>query len=156
MMHWNAQLFVLFVLTDFAVNVAWPGSGHFQFDLSVIDQQFVTDFRGLDNLWVWQQHTLVGSQGLIQIKSKGLSRLEHFSFWVGELADTKLGPLQISENGNGMLVLGFDLTDNIQEFLLLCMLSVRKVQTKDVCSIQKELFDHFKGAGSWATGKEKT
>ena len=90
----------------------------------------MADLGRFYNLWMRQQDALVRTRRLIQIKSKGLTSLQHLTIGVGKGPDTELGTLQIAQNGDGMLVLGLDLANDVQEFLLLGVLAVGEVETE--------------------------
>ena len=55
----------------------------------------------------------------------------------------QLGALQVPQNGNRMRVLFFHLANGHEQFLLLLLRTVGKVETKDVGARQKELLNHF-------------
>lgn len=65
-----------------------------------------------------------------------------------ERTHTQLGSLQVSENGNRVTVLFLHLADDVEQFLLLLLRSVAEVETKDVGTRQKQLFNHFLGTRS--------
>ena len=135
-----------------AVQVSRTGGNHRHLDLAIIDEEVVANLTRLDDFGMGQQDALVGAGSFVQIEPKGLTFLQHLSVGVGEGSDAELGTLQISQDGNGVVVLFLDLTDDVEQFLLLVVLAVGEVETENVGASEEELLDHLERRRGGAEG----
>ena len=115
-----------------AVQISRTGCNHLHLDLAIIDEEDVTNLTRLDDFGMGQQNALVGAGSFVQIEPKDLTGLQPLSVGVGEGSDAELGTLQIAQDGNGMVILGLDLTDDVEQLLLLCVFAMGEVETENV------------------------
>lgn len=72
---------------DIALEVVGALGNDAKFDLAVVNEQKVTDFGGLDDLWVGQLTAVLVALGFVRIETEQLILIEVFSIGVGEFTD---------------------------------------------------------------------
>ena len=74
----------------------------------------MSNLRSFNDLRMGQPNALVGTRSLVEIESENLTLLQNLSIRIGEGSYTKFGTLQVTQDGNGMVILLLDLADDIK------------------------------------------
>ncbi len=132
---------------DLGDNVGALQLQHAQFDEAVGEQHLVARLQIFCKRGEYSAYTFGSTVDLLWRNRQALPRFEHHRLVVDQRSGTNLGPLQVGEDADGLILFAGDFAHHCDQFALLLVRSVRKVEARDVQSSVYELAKRLLRAG---------
>ncbi len=114
--------------------------------LAIVDQQQPIGLGRLEDLWMRQRHALDGARRLVHVEPEILALLQ-LDGPLRHRAQSQLGALQVHQDGDRVLVLLLQRTQQLDPLLVVLRRAVAEVEAEDVGAGLEQFLQPFRAGG---------